>query len=112
MRRNAYCRIYSFRVLRQSFCGKFKLSVGSGDQRNLLLECIHVDTMNVTPIGANWKGYFHVFRGAISDLIKSTDPVKSAIRAKNGWLPPRRTPPSKFALLVSLDQSILIIEQK
>ena len=30
MHKNAYCRIDSFRVLRQSFCGKLKLSAESG----------------------------------------------------------------------------------
>ena len=38
MHKNAYCRIDSFGVLRQSFCGKFKLSAGSGSQGSQLLE--------------------------------------------------------------------------
>ena len=42
MHKNAYCRIDSFGVLRQSFCGKFKLSAGSGFQGSQLLECMHL----------------------------------------------------------------------
>ena len=34
MHKSAYCRIDSFRVLRQSFCGEFKLSAKSGHQRH------------------------------------------------------------------------------
>ena len=40
MHKIPYCRIDSFRILRQSFCGKFKLSAGSGSQVSQLLECM------------------------------------------------------------------------
>ena len=33
----------NFRVLRQSFCGKFKLSAGSGSQVSQLLDCMLVE---------------------------------------------------------------------
>ena len=35
-----HCRIGSFRVLRQSFCGKFEFSADSGHPGNPLLECM------------------------------------------------------------------------
>ena len=64
---------------------------------------------DVTPIGANWKGYFYVFRGAISGLIKSAamgERQKSAIRAKKGGAASPRTAQSELSLLISLNQRI------
>ena len=40
MHKNAKMQMH-FRVLRQSFCRKFKLSAGSGSQVSQLLECLH-----------------------------------------------------------------------
>ena len=40
MHKNAYCRIDSFCVLRQSFCGNFKLSAEFYDRKNRLLGCM------------------------------------------------------------------------
>ena len=37
-----HCRIGSFRVLRQSFCGKFEFSADSRHPGNPLLECMHL----------------------------------------------------------------------
>ena len=39
MHKNAKMQMY-FRVFIQSFCGKFKLSAGSGSQVSQLLECM------------------------------------------------------------------------
>ena len=61
MHKNAYCRIESFHVLRQFFCGKFKLSVGSGSRGSQLLECMFVGVKKLTPVTAlmssTWGGY-------------------------------------------------------
>ena len=84
MHKNAYCRIASFRVPRQSFCGKFKLSAESGRPRRPLLECMTLSSNYVQNSGlvvaggvgwviiASWKTL-----GLLSTHVQSGKPIQS-----------------------------------
>ena len=50
-----------FCVLRQSFCGKFKFSAGSGFQGSQLLECMPPPHYKLQPISANQQNFPFTF---------------------------------------------------